>query len=122
MLSQVFRADHRMRTAMDYQYETVDVFTATRFGGNPLAVILDARGLSDRQMQQIATEFNDSETTVVLPLEHPGNTARIRIFTPTAEVLFAGHPNVGTAFVLARHNQVVVRGACVPVMAGVLTL
>ncbi|NTW97270.1 MAG: PhzF family phenazine biosynthesis protein, partial [Oscillochloris sp.] len=83
-------------------YEVVDVFTTTRFGGNPLAVITDARGLDDRLMQQIAREFGFSETTFVLPPEHPRHTARVRIFTPTAEVPFAGHPNVGTAFVLAR--------------------
>jgi trans-2,3-dihydro-3-hydroxyanthranilate isomerase len=106
MMSQGFWADHRKRIAMDYQYETVDVFTTTRFGGNPLAVVLDARGLSDRQMQQVATEFNYSETTFVLPPEQPGNTARVRIFTPTTEVPFAGHPNVGTAYVLARHGVV----------------
>jgi trans-2,3-dihydro-3-hydroxyanthranilate isomerase len=89
---------------MDYQYETVDVFTETRFGGNPLAVVLDARGLSERQMQQIATEFNYSETTFVLPPDNTANTARVRIFTPSMEVPFAGHPNVGTAFVLARRG------------------
>lgn len=89
---------------MDYQYETVDVFTTKRFGGNPLAVVLDAQGLSDRQMQQIAAEFNYSETTFVLPPEDPANTARVRIFTPTLEVPFAGHPNVGTVFVLARRG------------------
>lgn len=86
---------------MDYPYVTVDVFTTTRFGGNPLAVILDGRGLSDGQMQQIAAEFGYSETTFVLPPADPANTARVRIFTPTAEVPFAGHPNVGTAYALA---------------------
>jgi trans-2,3-dihydro-3-hydroxyanthranilate isomerase len=90
---------------MDYPYETVDVFTSERFGGNPLAVVLDAQGLSDRQMQQIAAEFNYSETTFVLPPEDPANTARVRIFTPTLEVPFAGHPNVGTAYVLARREM-----------------
>lgn len=89
---------------MDYSYVTVDVFTTTRFGGNPLAVIPDARGLTDRQMQQLAAEFNYSETTFVLPPSQPGATAQVRIFTPTTEVPFAGHPNVGTAFVLARQG------------------
>ncbi len=82
-------------------YVTVDVFTSVRFGGNPLAVIPDARGLDDATMQRIAVEFNYSESTFVLPPEDPANTARVRIFTPTAELPFAGHPNVGTAFVLA---------------------
>ena len=87
---------------MPYTFETVDVFTANRFGGNPLAVIPDARGLTDLQMLQIANEFNLSETTFVLPPETPGHTARVRIFTPQAEIPFAGHPNVGTAFVAAQ--------------------
>lgn len=84
------------------RFQTVDVFTATRFEGNPLAVILDAEGLSDSEMQAIATEFGYSETTFVLPPRDPANTAEVRIFTPTTEVPFAGHPNVGTAFVLGR--------------------
>ncbi len=85
---------------MSYRYVICDVFTRTRFGGNQLAVVPDARGLSDRQMQQIAREFNFSETTFVLPPER-GHDRRVRIFTPAAEVPFAGHPNIGTAFVLA---------------------
>lgn len=87
-------------------YVTVDVFTDQRFSGNPLAVIPDARGLTDAQMQQIATEFNYSESTFVLPPVDPANTARVRIFTPTTEVPFAGHPNVGTAFVLAAQPDI----------------
>jgi trans-2,3-dihydro-3-hydroxyanthranilate isomerase len=83
-------------------YVTVDVFTMTPFGGNPLAVIPDARGLSGVLMQQIAAEFHYSEVTFVLPPDAPENTARVRIFTPTSEVPFAGHPNVGTAFVLGQ--------------------
>ena len=85
---------------MRYRYYTCDVFTSTRFGGNQLAVLPDAQGLSTRQMQQIAREFNFAESTFVLPPEQ-GHTRRVRIFTPTTEVPFAGHPNVGTAFVLA---------------------
>lgn len=84
-----------------YRFVTVDVFTEQRFGGNPLAVFPDARGLSDGEMQSLATELNLSETTFVLPSENPANTARVRIFNRTAEMPFAGHPNVGTAFVLA---------------------
>ncbi|NRQ18686.1 PhzF family phenazine biosynthesis protein [Ensifer sesbaniae] len=87
-------------------YVTVDVFTAERFAGNQLAVIPDARGLSDRQMQAIATEFGYSEVTFVLPPRNPANTAEVRIFTPTAEIPFAGHPNVGTAFVLGRQMEI----------------
>lgn len=83
-------------------FETVDVFTETRFGGNPLAVFKDARALSAEQMQKLAFEFNLSETTFVLPPEHPENTARVRIFNRTAEMAFAGHPSIGTAYVLAR--------------------
>jgi len=87
-------------------FVTVDVFTSKRFAGNQLAVIPDARGLSDDEMQAIATEFGYSEVTFVLPPENPGNTARVRIFTPTIEVPFAGHPNVGTAFVPGRQKEV----------------
>jgi trans-2,3-dihydro-3-hydroxyanthranilate isomerase len=84
-----------------FNFVTCDVFTEQRFGGNPLAVITDASGLSDEQMQLIAREFNFSETTFVLPPGDTRNTARVRIFTPLRELLFAGHPTVGTAFVLA---------------------
>ena len=81
-------------------FVTVNVFTDRRFAGNPLAVMTDARGVSDGEMQQIAAEFGYPEVTFVLPPEDPANTARVRIFTPTMEVPFAGHPNVGTACVL----------------------
>ena len=84
-----------------YDYFTVNVFTDTRFGGNPLAVLPDATGLSNTDMQAIAAEFNYSETTFVLPPENPRNHARVRIFNRTAEMPFAGHPNVGTGYVLA---------------------
>jgi trans-2,3-dihydro-3-hydroxyanthranilate isomerase len=84
-----------------YDFVTVDVFTTTRFGGNPLAVFPDAAGLTDAQMQAIAMEFNLSETTFVLPPADPRNHARVRIFTPKTEMPFAGHPNVGTGYVLA---------------------
>ena len=87
---------------MKVPFQTVDVFTDRKFGGNPLAVIPDARGLSSEQMQSIAAEFNLAETTFVLPPQDPKNTAQVRIFTPKSELPFAGHPNVGTAFVLAR--------------------
>jgi trans-2,3-dihydro-3-hydroxyanthranilate isomerase len=89
---------------MRYRYFICDVFTDTRFGGNQLAVLPDAQGLSDRQMQQITREFNFSESTFVFPPE-AGHTRKVRIFTPTTEVPFAGHPNVGTAFVLATAGE-----------------
>ncbi|NNG17704.1 MAG: PhzF family phenazine biosynthesis protein [Gemmatimonadales bacterium] len=89
---------------MGYRYYICDVFTDTRFGGNQLAVLPDARGLSDQQMQQIAREFNFSETTFVFP-PAMGHSRRVRIFTPTAELPFAGHPNIGTAFVLATAGE-----------------
>ncbi|HET6606297.1 MAG TPA: PhzF family phenazine biosynthesis protein [Rhodopila sp.] len=85
----------------NYDFITVDVFTKERFGGNPLAVFPNADGLTDTQMQAIAMEFNLSETTFVLPPKDPRNRARVRIFTPKTEMPFAGHPNVGTGFVLA---------------------
>src|SRR5277367_4607811 len=89
---------------MQRRYVTVDVFTDRPFGGNPLAVVLDAEGLSTAEMQSIALEFNYSETTFVLPPDNAAHTAKVRIFTPRTELPFAGHPNVGTAFVLARES------------------
>ncbi|MDN4981674.1 PhzF family phenazine biosynthesis protein [Bradyrhizobium sp. WYCCWR 13022] len=86
---------------MQRRYVTVDVFTDRAFGGNQLAVVLDAGGLSTQQMQAIATEFNYSETTFVLPPRDEANDAEVRIFTPVREMPFAGHPNIGTSFVLA---------------------
>jgi trans-2,3-dihydro-3-hydroxyanthranilate isomerase len=87
---------------MRLQFQTVDVFTGAQFAGNPLAVVLNAAGLSTGQMQAIAAEFNLAETTFVRPPQHATHTAEVRIFTPRYEMPFAGHPNVGTAFVLAR--------------------
>ncbi len=86
---------------MKRRYVTVDVFTDRQFGGNPLAVVLDAQDLSARDMQSIAAEFNYAETTFVLPPASREHTAHVRIFTPRQEIPFAGHPNVGTAYVLA---------------------
>ncbi|MGH6914804.1 MAG: PhzF family phenazine biosynthesis protein [Geminicoccales bacterium] len=91
---------------MRYRYHTCDVFTDRRFGGNPLAVLPEAQGLSGAQMQRIAREFNYSETTFVLPPDDPAHARKVRIFTPAAEIPFAGHPNVGTAFVLAATGAV----------------
>jgi len=84
-----------------FSFVTVDVFTDRRFGGNPLAVFPDAQGLSDGEMQSLAAEFNLSETTFVLPAKDAANTARVRIFNRKNEMPFAGHPNVGTGWVLA---------------------
>jgi len=89
-----------------YRFFTCDVFTDRAFCGNPLAVLPDARGLTDEQMQSIAREFNYSETTFVLPPDEPGHAARVRIFTPGGELPFAGHPTIGTAFVLASTGAV----------------
>ena len=86
---------------MQLNFITVDVFTDQQFGGNPLAVVLNGHGLTTEQMQSIAAEFNLAETTFVLPPKNPRHTAEVRIFTPRAELPFAGHPNIGTAFVLA---------------------
>ena len=83
-----------------YEYYICDVFTQQKFSGNQLAVITDAEGLSDHDMQNIAREFNFSESTFVFPSEKE-NTRKVRIFTPRSEVPFAGHPNIGTAFILA---------------------
>lgn len=91
---------------MKRRYAVVDVFTDDTFGGNPLAIVLDAAGLSTASMQAIAAEFNYSETSFVLPPTDPVNTAKLRIFTPKSEMPFAGHPNVGTGFWLARDGQV----------------
>ena len=90
---------------MQVPFTTVDVFTDRKFGGNPLAVVTDARGLSGEQMQAIAAEFNLAETTFVLPPSDSAHTAEVRIFTPKAELPFAGHPNIGTAFVLAKASD-----------------
>jgi trans-2,3-dihydro-3-hydroxyanthranilate isomerase len=86
---------------MRRRFATLDVFTGTRFAGNPLAVVLDAAGLDAATMQAIAREFNLSETVFVLPPAHPSHKARVRIFTPAIEIPFAGHPTIGTAVLLS---------------------
>ena len=95
---------------MSHRFVIADVFTETAFGGNQLAVFPDARGLSDQAMQALAREFNFAETTFVLPPQDPRHTRRVRIFTPKAEIPFAGHPTVGTAAVLARLGLIDMRG------------
>jgi trans-2,3-dihydro-3-hydroxyanthranilate isomerase len=86
---------------MQLSYHVLNVFTEERFGGNPLAVVLDADGLDGARMQKIAREFNLSETVFVLKPEQSTHTARVRIFTPAREIPFAGHPTVGTGALLA---------------------
>ena len=90
---------------MPHRFVLIDVFTEEPFGGNQLAVFPDGDGISDQQMQAYARELNFSETTFVLPPRKPGHTHRVRIFTPTKEIPFAGHPNIGTAVVLAAAGQ-----------------
>jgi trans-2,3-dihydro-3-hydroxyanthranilate isomerase len=95
---------------MRYRFITADVFTDRIFGGNPLAVLPDARGLGDGQMQSIAREFNLSETVFVLPPDDPAHHRKLRIFTPAQEVPFAGHPTVGSALVLAATGAIELAG------------
>jgi trans-2,3-dihydro-3-hydroxyanthranilate isomerase len=92
-------------TMKSYPFVTLDVFTNHRFGGNPLAVFYDATGLTKEQMQSLTKEMNLSETTFVLPPMNPAHAARVRIFNTTAEMPFAGHPTVGTGFVLAQRSN-----------------
>jgi trans-2,3-dihydro-3-hydroxyanthranilate isomerase len=110
------------------RYAILDVFTEAPLAGNPLAVVLEAEGLDDAAMQQIAREFNLSETVFVLPPENPAHTARLRIFTPRRELPFAGHPTIGTAVLLAseRASQtgdsvIVLEEGVGPVRCGVMT-
>lgn len=106
-------------------YQIVDVFTRTRFGGNPLAVVLGSDNLTTDQMQAVAPEFNSSETSFVLQPADAHHTAQVRIFTPTLEVPFAGHPNISAAFVLAGRatgprGRVCVRGESRLVHVGIV--
>jgi len=89
-----------------YKFIQLDVFTNQAFAGNPLAVFPEAEGISDAQMQQIAREMNLSETVFVLPSHKEDVTRRLRIFTPTSELPFAGHPIAGTWNCLAREGVV----------------
>src|SRR5688572_13056050 len=87
---------------MKRRFATLDVFTESRFAGNPLAVVLEPQGLDTAAMQTIAREFNLSETVFVFPPDASSSRARLRIFTPANELPFAGHPTVGTAVLLGR--------------------
>jgi trans-2,3-dihydro-3-hydroxyanthranilate isomerase len=93
-----------------FRYLTADVFTDTPFGGNQLAVFPDARGIPEHRLLDVTREFNYAETTFVYPPSNPANTRQVRIFTPAAEVPFAGHPNVGTAHVLAAIGAIPLTG------------
>src|SRR4051812_41590496 len=86
------------------EYQVVDVFTLNQLEGNALAVFADGAGLDDGIMQRIARELNLSETVFVLPSSRPDCVARLRIFTPFQELPFAGHPTVGTSFVLLQNG------------------
>ena len=88
-----------------FQYVVYDVFTDKAFGGNQLAVFPDARDIPEDKLQSITAEFNFSEVTFVYPPEDPAHTARVRIFTPTSEVDFAGHPTIGTLIALYDMGQ-----------------
>ncbi|HEX8532919.1 MAG TPA: PhzF family phenazine biosynthesis protein [Allosphingosinicella sp.] len=103
-----------------YEYFTVDVFTKRRFGGNPLAVFPAAEGIDDATMQALAAELNYSETSFVLPPADKRNTAQVRIFNRSAEMPFAGHPNVGTGYVLARHGLAPGSTLCFEEQAGLV--
>jgi trans-2,3-dihydro-3-hydroxyanthranilate isomerase len=95
---------------MRRRFATLDVFTNQRFAGNPLAVVLDPEGLDTAAMQAIAREFGHPETVFVFPPEDPAHRARVRIFTPTRELPFAGHPTVGTAVLLGLRDGAAVGG------------
>ena len=95
---------------MEYPFHTADVFTDKAFGGNQLAVLPDARGLTTEQMVSITREFNYSETIFVLPPDDPAHTRRLRIFVPGGEIPFAGHPTVGGAYVLGITGEIPLTG------------
>jgi trans-2,3-dihydro-3-hydroxyanthranilate isomerase len=101
---------------MRYRFYTVDVFTDRLFGGNRLAVLLQAQGLADEQMQAIAREFNLSETAFVFPPDDAAHACRLRIFTPVTELPFAGHPTVGSAYVLVASGRLPLQGASTEVV------
>jgi trans-2,3-dihydro-3-hydroxyanthranilate isomerase len=103
-------------------YQVVDVFTDAAFAGNPLAVVLDADDLETHEMQSIAREFNLSETTFVVTPTSPDASYRVRIFTPSSELPFAGHPSIGTAWVLHRLGRIAAGNVVQECGAGNLTL
>jgi trans-2,3-dihydro-3-hydroxyanthranilate isomerase len=98
------------------QFYQADVFTGQPFGGNPVAVFPDAEGLTDDQLQRIAREMNLSESVFVFPPTDPAAAARLRIFTPTQEIPFAGHPVLGTFYVLAHLKRISIQDGITRVM------
>ncbi len=96
---------NRMTNSSQRRFYTLDVFSEKKLEGNPLAVVLDSEGLTNESMQEIAREFNLSETVFILPAENTDNTARLRIFTPGRELPFAGHPTIGASVLLAHINS-----------------
>lgn len=109
-------------TGPTLEYWVVDVFADRAFAGNPLAVVLDGDDLTTKQMQTIAREFNLSETTFPIKTSAPGADYRLRIFTPTSELPFAGHPSVGTAWLLQSIGRVAVGRVVQDCLAGLLPL
>src|SRR5262245_7681792 len=103
-------------TTMELEFVTVDVFTDRQFSGNPLAVILDASSLLYEEMQTIAAEFRYSETVFLSRPAERQHTAHVRIFTQTNELPFAGHPNIGAAFVIAARGSIFGRPARTPLL------
>ena len=101
---------------MKLHFHTLDVFTTTKFTGNPLAVVLGADALTTEQMQTITREFNLSETTFVMKPDNSANTAKVRIFYPGGEMPFAGHPTIGTAILLAETHGL--NKVCLELKAG----
>src|SRR5258707_2936272 len=95
------------------KFTLVDVFTSRAFVGNQLAVFSDAAGISDAEMQALAHELNFSESTFVTASDVPGVVRRVRIFTPAREIPMAGHPTVGTTWVLASHGQIPLKSASI---------
>jgi trans-2,3-dihydro-3-hydroxyanthranilate isomerase len=95
---------------MEHSFCTADVFTDVPFGGNQVAVFPDARAIPEERMQDVAREFNISETVFVFPAREPGHTRRVRIFTPGGELPFAGHPTLGTAHALAELGEIALDG------------
>ena len=96
---------------MVHRYYVVDVFAERPYAGNQLAVVIGTAGLSDETMQQVAAEMNFSETTFVAPEPEANGGYRVRIFTPQREIPMAGHPTVGTAWVLAARGEIIIADA-----------
>lgn len=105
-----------MSETRSLKFYQADVFTSQPFGGNPVAVFPDADGLTDDELQQIAREMNLSETVFVFPPTDPAAVARLRIFTPTQEIPFAGHPVLGTFYVLAQLGRISIQEPVTPVV------